>query len=136
MRDGDILHPMEAVRNMKHDENILRNSQKLRRNMTKEERHIWYDFLKTYPVQFKRQVPFGNYIVDFYCHKAKLAVELDGSGHYEPEQMEKDKKRTEYINKQGVTVLRFTNTDVQRNFYGVCSCIDTKVKNTISEEKR
>ena len=111
-------------------------SQYLRKNQTKEEAKLWYQFLRKYSVQFRRQYKIGDYIVDFYCHKAKLAVELDGSGHYEPEQMEKDKKRTEYINKQGVTVLRFTNTDVQRNFYGVCSCIDTKVKNTISEEKR
>ena len=74
--------------------------------------------------------------MDFYCHKAKLAVELDGSGHYEPEQIQKDQQRTEYLNKQGVFVLRFTNLDVQQNFYSVCSCIDETVKNTKSEENR
>ena len=76
---------------MRHDEKILRNSQKLRRNMTKEERHLWYDYLKSYPVQFKRQFPIGAYIVDFYCHGAKLVVELDGSQHCTPKEMEYDR---------------------------------------------
>ena len=111
-------------------------SQILRKNQTKEEAKLWYQFLRKYPLQFRRQYKIGNYIVDFYCHKAKLAVELDGSGHYEPEQVEKDKKRTEFINQQGVHVLRFTNTDVQHNFYSICSCIDNAVKKSQCEEKR
>ena len=128
MRDGDILHPMEAVRNMKHDENILRNSQKLRRNMTKEERHIWYDFLKTYPVQFKRQVPFGNYIVDFYCHKAQLVLELDGAQHCEPEMLDYDRQRTVYLEKKGLMVMRISNLDVMREFRSVCDAVDQAVR--------
>ena len=69
-------------------EKLLRNSQKLRKNMTKEERHLWYDFLRTYPIQFKRQYTVGCYVVDFYCYQARLVVELDGSQHCEPDAVE------------------------------------------------
>ena len=113
---------------MRHDEKILRNSQKLRRNMTKEERHLWYDYLKSYPVQFKRQFPIGAYIVDFYCHGAKLVVELDGSQHCTPKEMEYDRARTEYLEKQGLYVLRISNLDVMRMFRGVCETIDMAVQ--------
>ena len=112
---------------MKLDEKMLRNSQRLRREMTKEERHLWYDFLKSYTVQFKRQFPIGNYIVDFYCHKAKLVVELDGSQHYETEQQEYDRKRTAFLQKKGLYVLRISNLDVMREFRGVCETIDLAV---------
>ena len=110
---------------------ILRHSQQLRKNMTKEERHLWYDFLKTYPVQFKRQVPFENYIVDFYCFQAKLVVELDGSQHYEPEEMEYDQKRTAYLEGLGLTVLRFSNLDIIKRFRAVCEMIDNMVQNRL-----
>ena len=113
---------------MKLDEKILRNSQELRRNMTKEERHLWYDFLKTYPVQIKRQYPIGNYIVDFYCHKAKLVVELDGSQHCEPEEIEYDRKRTEFLKSQGLYVLRISNLDVMREFRGVCEAVEMAIR--------
>ena len=112
---------------MKLDKKMLRNSQKLRREMTREERHLWYDFLKSYPVQFKRQVPFENYIVDFYCHRAKLVLELDGSQHCEPEMTEYDRRRTAFLEERGLRVLRFSNLDVMRNFAGVCEEIDRVV---------
>ena len=111
---------------------ILRHSQHLRKNMTKEERHLWYDFLKSYPVQFKRQVPFENYIVDFYCFQARLVVELDGSQHYEPEEAAYDQRRTEYLESLGLSVLRVSNLDVARNFRGVCEQIDLVVKNKLA----
>ena len=101
--------------------------------MTKEERHLWYDFLKEYPVQFKRQVPFGNFIVDFHCFRAKLVVELDGSQHYEPEEMAYDQKRTEYLESQGLAVLRISNLDVMKNFRGVCEAIDLVVKDRVDK---
>ena len=113
---------------MVQSKEILRRSQSLRKNMTKEERHLWYDFLKEYPVQFKRQVPFGNYIVDFYCFQAKLVVELDGSQHCEPAEIAYDQKRTEYLESQGLTVLRISNLDILRNFRGVCEGIDLIVQ--------
>ena len=110
---------------------LRKRSQKLRRQMTKEERHLWYDFLKTYPVQFKRQYSLGVYIVDFYCYKAKLIVELDGSQHCEPKAMEYDRIRTDYLQKQGFLVLRFSNSDVMTQFRAVCETIDTAVKNRV-----
>ena len=96
--------------------------------MTKEERHLWYDFLKIYPIQFKRQFPIGDYIVDFYCFQAKLVLELDGSQHCEPETMEYDRKRTQYLKNQGLYVLRISNLDVMREFRGVCEAIDLTVR--------
>lgn len=112
---------------------LRRRSQELRKQMTKEERHLWYDFLKNYPVQFKRQCMLGTYIVDFYCFQAKLIIELDGSQHYEPETMEYDGKRTAYLQKQGFLVLRFSNLDVMTQFRAVCEAIDTAVKNRMRD---
>ena len=86
---------------MNQNEKLRQLSQQLRKNMTKEDRHLWYDFLKTYPIQFKRQYPLGMYVVDFYCFQAKLVVELDGSQHCEPEEMAYDKKRTAFFGKHG-----------------------------------
>lgn len=108
---------------------LRQRSQELRKQMTKEERHLWYDFLKTYPVQFKRQYSIGPYFADFYCYKAKLIVELDGSQHCEPKAMEYDRKRTAYLQKQGFLVLRFSNVDVITQFRAVCETIDTAINN-------
>ena len=116
---------------MRTDKMILRSAQKLRREMTKEERHLWYDFLKAYPVQFKRQQPIGNYIVDFYCFKAKLVIELDGSQHCEPAEIEYDRRRTAFLEEKGLYVLRFSNLDVMRNFIGVCENIDVAVRDRL-----
>ena len=110
---------------------LRKRTQELRRQMTKEERHLWYDFLKTYPVQFKRQYSIGAYIVDFYCYQSRLIIELDGSQHYEPEAMEYDRMRTEYLQKQGFLVLRFSNSDVMTQFCAVCETIHTAVKNRV-----
>ena len=114
---------------MEQDKAILRRSQYLRRNMTKEERHLWYDFLKTYSVQFKRQYAVGPYFVDFYCYKAKLVVELDGSQHCELVQVQYDSVRTSYLEQQGLLVLRFSNRDVMEQFGSVCEAIDLTVQN-------
>ena len=107
---------------------MLRNAQKLRKEMTKEERHLWYDFLKAFPLQFKRQYAIGNYIVDFYCHKAKLVIELDGSQHCEPDAIDYDCKRTAFLEQKGLFVLRISNLDVMRNFSGVCETIGAVVR--------
>ena len=95
-------------------------SQELRSNMTKEEKHLWYDFLKKIPQTVNRQKVIGNYIIDFYCAEAKVAIELDGAQHYEKKGKEKDAVRDEFLNQQGITVLRYTNIDVNNNFDGVC----------------
>ena len=113
---------------MAQKENILRNSQQLRKNMTKEERHLWYDFLKSYPLPFHRQYSFGEYIVDFYCHQANLILELDGSQHCEPEMIEYDRRRTAFLEQQGLFVLRISNLDVARQFRAVCEMIDQAIK--------
>ena len=118
---------------MQYDSQILRRSQSLRKNMTKEERHLWYDFLKTYPVQFKRQYPIGCYFADFFCYKAKLIVELDGSQHYDAEQIKYDYQRTAFLETQGYRVLRFSNLDVMRNFRNVCTAIDLAVSSRLSD---
>ena len=103
----------------------------MRKQMTKEERHLWYDFLKSYPVQFKRQYSIGTYIVDFFCYKAKLIVELDGSQHCEPQAVEYDRRRTDYLQKQGFLVLRFSNSDVMTQFRAVCETINAAVQNRV-----
>jgi len=113
---------------MAQSERIRRNSQQLRRNMTREERHLWYDFLKEYPVPIHRQYVFDTYIVDFYCHKAKLVLELDGAQHCEPEKIEYDLHRTACLTQKGVYVLRISNRDVMERFSGVCELIDETIK--------
>ena len=108
----------------KHNKSLVSNARTLRKNMTKEEQHLWYDFLRSYPVKFLRQKILGKYIVDFYCAEAKLIVELDGSQHYEDKGMEYDAERTAYLEQYGVRVLRIPNNEVSRNFSGVCEYID------------
>ena len=108
-----------------------RTAQKLRHEQTKEENHLWYDFLKTYPVQFRRQYPIGPYYADFFCYQAKLIVELDGSQHTEPEAIAYDRARTAFLQKEGYRVLRISNLDVWRNFAGVCEAIDICVKSQL-----
>ena len=91
--------------------------------MTKEERHLWYDFLKPLSLDFHRQKVINKYIVDFYCAKAKLVIELDGSQHYEAEGIISDKQRDEFLSGLGLTVLRYSNADINTNFRGVCEDI-------------
>jgi len=108
---------------MERNSDLKTNSRILRKNQTKEEALLWYNFLRKYPLNFRRQYIIGNYIVDFYCHKARLVVELDGSQHCEPDKAEYDRQRTAYLHSQGLAVLRFSNLDVLRQFDNVCSMI-------------
>lgn len=107
---------------------LHRYARALRRDMTKEERHLWYDFLRTYPVRFLRQRPIGNYIADFYCAAAKLVIELDGSQHYEDEGRRADAERDQAFSALGLAVLRIPNSEVHGNFPGVCEQIDLEVR--------
>ncbi len=102
---------------------LTANAQKLRKNMTKEERNLWYNFLKELPITINKQKVIGNYIVDFYCASAKIVIELDGSQHFEEQGKRYDEKRDEYLKSLGLTVLRYSNYDVNTNFYGVCTDI-------------
>lgn len=106
--------------NKTNNEKLTENSQRLRREMTDEERRLWYDFLKKLPVTVHRQKTMGKYIADFYIASAKLVIELDGAQHYEEEAREYDAERDRYMRSLGLTVLRYTNKDVNENYYGVC----------------
>ncbi len=116
---------------MRHDRKMICNAQTLRKSMTKEERHLWYDFLKDYPFQFKRQYPIGRYILDFYCPKGRMAIELDGSQHCEPIGLEYDNRRTAFLEEQGVSVLRFSNLDVMWEFRAVYDTIDMEIRKRV-----
>ena len=111
-----------------HNKSLVSIGRVLRKNMTKEERHLWYDFLRGYPIRFIRQKIIGNYIVDFYCAKAGLVIELDGSQHYEHKGSVEDLKRTKYLETQGLKVIRIPNNEIHNNFRGVCEFIDNEVK--------
>ena len=117
-----------------YNKNLKKASQELRKNMTPQEKHLWYDFLKKYPVQFYRQRSIYKFIADFYCAKAKLVIEIDGSQHYSEEGLEYDSLRSEIINKYGVEVIRFSNYDIDNNFEGVCIEIDKAVSKRIGED--
>ena len=118
---------------MNHNPKLTAHAQELRKNMTKEERKLWYDYLSGYPYRFRRQVTFGHYILDFYCAAAKLAVELDGSQHYTPEGIHKDAQRTRFLEENGIVVVRFSNLDVMKNLSGVCQQIDLIVQQRIAD---
>ena len=99
------------------------NAKNLRKNMTKEERHLWYDFLKKLSITVNRQKVIGKYIVDFYIASHKIAIELDGSQHYDDKNIVYDLDRSRYLQNEGIKVLRYTNLDINRNFEGVCQDI-------------
>ena len=106
-------------------------AKKLRKNSTPQEKHVWYDFLSEYEVRFRRQKAIDNFIVDFYCHKAKLAVEIDGSQHDTEQGRKQDAFRTEALKGLGLKVTRFTNRQVDTDFSGVCRAIDSAVKSSL-----
>lgn len=117
--------------NGKHNKALTPIARKLRKDMTREERQLWYDFLREYPIRFLRQKVIGSYVVDFYCAAAKLVVELDGSQHYEEKGIADDQTRTEFLQKYDLRVLRFSNNDVMKNFEGVCTAIDREVQESL-----
>ncbi len=122
--------------NKTNNPKLKTNAQELRKNMTKEERRLWYNFLKELPITINRQKVIGNYIVDFYCAEKKFVIELDGSQHFEDQGKEYDAKRDEYLKSLGLTVLRYSNYDVNTNFYGVCTDIAIKLNCFPKEEKK
>ena len=115
----------------KHNTSLTHIAKTLRKNMTKEERHLWYGFLRSYPVRFLRQKVIDDYVVDFYCHEAKLIIELDGSQHYEEKGLLKDKIRTEKIEIRNLTIIRIPNNEITKNFKGVCEYIDLCVQKSL-----
>ena len=118
----------------KYNAQLVPFAKELRKNMTKEERHLWYDFLRGYPVRFTRQKILGKYIADFYCSQAKLVIELDGSQHYEESELLKDAQRTAFLENYDIKVLRIPNNEISRNFRAVCEYIDMRVKQSLGQD--
>ena len=117
----------------KHNPQLVPLAKQLRKEMTKEERHLWYDFLRGHFARFSRQKVLGKYIADFYSAKAKLVIELDGSQHYEDGGTEKDAERTAFLKGYGLRVIRIPNNAVNQNFRGVCDDIDAAVHQSLSQ---
>ena len=116
----------------KHNKQLVGLAKRLRKSMTKEERHLWYDFLRSYEHRFQRQKIIGNFIVDFYCPEAKIAIELDGSQHYQPKETQKNLERTNSLAQYQISVIRIPNNEVMYNFRGVCEYIDLQVRQSLS----
>ena len=127
---GDFMNKKEYEYTA-YNNQLLERARNLRKNMTPQERKLWYEFLRSYPIKIYKQRPIGIFIADFFCAKAKLIVEIDGSQHYTDEGMNKDKLRTEFFTQYGIKVIRFSNYDVDTNFYGVCTQIDIEIKNSL-----
>ena len=118
----------------KHNKQLVPLAKQLRKEMTKEERHLWYDFLRTYPVRFSRQKVLGKYIADFYSAAAGLVIELDGSQLYDHANIEKDLERTAFLESYGLRVIRVPNNEISSNFAGVCEYIDAAVRQSLSQK--
>ena len=118
-----------------HNKKLVPLARILRKNMTKEERRLWYESLRLSSVRFYRQKVFGQYILDFYCPKARLVVEVDGGQHTEPEAKAYDAERTAFLESYGLQVLRFSNYEVNCHFAEVCECIGNIVQQAIKDEK-
>ena len=105
----------------------------LRKNATPQENHLWYRFLAKYEIRFQRQKAIDDFIVDFYCHKARLIIEIDGSQHYTEHGFQKDGFRTEMLEKYNLKVIRFTNDQIDEDFQSVCEYIDAVVQASLRE---
>ena len=116
-----------------YNQELIPKAKELRRNMTPQENKLWYRFLRTYPIKIQRQKAIKSFIADFYCHKAKLIIEIDGSQHYTEEGLARDKERTAILKEFSLEVIRFSNYDVNTNFEGVCMEIDRVIKRRLVE---
>lgn len=117
----------------KHNQKLVAYAKQLRREMTPEERHLWYDFLRDHPARFQRQKILGHYIADFYSAAARLVIELDGGQHYEAPAQDYDARRTEFLHRYGLTILRLPNNELHTNFPGVCQYIDLTVRRQLEQ---
>ena len=120
----------------KHNRELMPLARELRRNMTQEERRLWYDFLRSYPVRFYRQRVLGSCIVDFYCARVRLAIELDGSQHAQPDAVLRDAEHTAFLQSYGLQVLRIPNPDVRHHFSAVCALIDLTVQQALRQQEK
>lgn len=124
------LRGLLKVRTMsvKKNNKMLPRARELRRDMTPQERKLWYLFLRKYPIKIYKQRIIDSFIVDFYCASAKLVIELDGSQHYTEQGLTYDTERDAILSKYGLQVLRFSNLEVDSHFSAVCSLIDATVQ--------
>jgi len=111
---------------------LIPRAKELRKNATKQENHLWYDFLRTYPVRFQRQKTISGFIVDFYCHQAKIVIELDGSQHFTQDGQLYDAERSSILAQYGLQILRFSNLEIDTQFYAVCTSIHSEVQRRIT----
>ena len=118
-----------------YNKNLIPFAKSLRKHATPQENHLWYDFLRSYSPRFQRQKTIGQFIADFYCHEARLVIELDGSQHFTPEGHTYDEARAAAMETYGVAVLRFTNRDIDSDFRAVCMQIDAAVHARLDQEK-
>ena len=118
---------------LRYEQKNIKLAKTLRKNATPQERRLWYDFLATYKVRFQRQKSIGNYIVDFYCHQAKLVIEIDGSQHYREEGEQADAQRNQVLQSYGLTIIRFSNKQINTQFSIVCEYIDNVVQASLHE---
>ena len=116
-----------------YNKELIMHAKKLRQNMTPWEIKLWTQFLRGYPIRFQRQKVIDNYIVDFYCAKARIVIELDGGGHYTEEQQKYDDNRTAILKKYNLQVIRICNLEIDNNFYNVCEYIDRAVKKSLPQ---
>ena len=116
-----MLHP--------RNDDLLDLARELRKNMTDEEKKLWFGFLRKHKLRFRRQEIIGSYIADFYCKEAKLVIEIDGAQHYEHEAKKYDEKRTEYLESIGIKVIRILNGQINKDFENVCKYINSNIDN-------
>ena len=115
----------------KHNPSLTPNARELRKNMTKQEKHLWYNFLRIYPVRILRQKVIGSFIADFYCAKAKLVIEIDGNQHFTEEGKQNDLIREEIMKYFELKTIRYTNYEIDKQFNAVCNDIDMQIKSRI-----
>ena len=128
-----VLWYNEYTMSIQYNNKNIRLAKNLRKNATPQEKHLWYNFLSNYEIRFQRQKAIDNFIADFYCHKARLIIEIDGSQHFTEQGTRQDEFRTEILEGHGLKVIRFTNQQVDTNFIGVCEYIDIVVKECLME---
>ena len=111
-----------------YEQDLIPRARELRKEMTPQERRLWYVFLSKQRPRFQRQKVISGFIVDFYCHAARLVVEVDGRQHYQEEGLAYDAERDAVLEGYGLTVLRFSNHEVDMNFSGVCYTISEALR--------
>lgn len=118
-----------------YDKKLSGNATFLRKNMTPEEKRLWFAFLQRLPTRVKRQFKINNYIVDFYIPKVKTVIEIDGIQHLIPEHKLKDENRDSDLAQYGITVLRYRNSDINENFSAVTDNILKNINLTFADLK-